>query len=261
MSKSYTAALIVIGNEILSGRTQEKNVNYLAVKLVEKGIQLIEVRVVPDDEDAIIDAVRALKDKVTYLFTTGGIGPTHDDITAQSIAKALDIPLVKNTQAYDMLEAHYGGTGFTPPRQKMAYTPRGAKLIPNPLSVAPGFISKNVYVMAGVPNIMQVMTDYVVRTIKGGDVILSKTVSCRFPESVIAEDLAAVQERYKTNVEIGSYPYFQDGHFGVNIVLRSTDRSVLVRAAMDVELLIAAVEDSALTDGSLEFASFDTDKI
>ena len=260
MAKIFTAALIVIGNEILSGRTQDKNINYIANKLVERGVELIEVRVVPDKEEAIVTAVQDLKDKVTYLLTTGGIGPTHDDITAESMAKALDIPLVNNSQAYSMLEAHYGEQGFTPARQKMARTPRGAKLIPNPISVAPGFISKNVYVMAGVPEILVTMMDYVARMIEGGDVVYSKTVPCRFPESVIADDLAAIQERFKKDVSIGSYPYFKDGNLGVSVVVRSSDEHVLVRAAMEVDLMVSSFEGAAISDSSLEFAAFDNDK-
>jgi len=261
MAKIYTAALVVIGDEILSGRTQENNTKYIASKMVENGVELVEVRVVPDIEDAIVTAVRDLKNKVDYLFTTGGIGPTHDDITADSVAKALDIPLVKNTQAYQMLADHYGEAEFTPTRQKMARTPRGAKLIPNPVSVAPGFISKNVYVMAGVPEIMRAMMDYVARTIKGGDVIHSKTIPCRFPESIIAYDLAAIQERFQDDVSIGSYPYFKEGNLGVSIVLRSSNEQVLVRVSMEVDLLVASFEGAAINDSSLEFAKYDTDKM
>ncbi len=251
----------MIGNEILSGRTQDKNINYLANTLVECGVRLVEVRIVPDIEDDIVFAVRELKDKVDYLFTTGGIGPTHDDITAQSIAKALDRDLVKNGQAYEMLEAHYGRDEFTQPRQKMAYVPRGSKLIPNPVSVAPGFICQNVYVMAGVPEIMRMMLDHVVRTLEGGDKILSRTVPSRFPESMMAEVLAEVQERYKGQVDVGSYPYFQDGHFGVNVVLRSSESKALTQAVMEVELFISALEDNVLSDHDLELAALDTDKI
>jgi len=261
MTKIYKAALIVIGDEVLSGRTQEQNIKYIATKMVENGVELNEVRIVPDIEDAIVAAVRDLKDNVDYVFTTGGIGPTHDDITAQSIAVALDIPLVKNSQAFQMLEEHYGEAEFTLARQKMAMTPLGAKLIPNPVSIAPGFISKNVYVLAGVPEIMRAMVDYVVRTLKGGDVVHSKTISCRFPESVIAHDLANIQERFEADVSIGSYPQFKDGNFGVSIVLRSSNEQVLVRVAMEVDLLVASFESAAISDSSLEFSAYDADKL
>ncbi len=247
MDKSYTAALIVIGNEILSGRTQDKNINYIANKMVDHGIALVDVRIIPDVEEDIIATVRALKDKVTYLFTTGGIGPTHDDITSENVAKALDIPLEKNEQAYEMLETFYGKDAFTPPRQKMAYLPRGAELIPNPISTAPGFISENVYVLAGVPSIMQAMIEHVVCIIEGGDVVLSKTVSSSFPETVLAEELSRIQECYKGQVEIGSYPYFKDGGSGVNIVLRSSDEAVLDRVVLEVEYLISSRNASVLT--------------
>ncbi len=242
MVKIYKAALIVIGNEILSGRTQEKNIMYVAGKLVENGVDLCEVRVVPDVEDAIVNAVRELKDSVDYLFTTGGIGPTHDDITVQSVAVALDIPLVKNLQAYQMLEDFYGENEFTPARQKMAHLPRGAELIPNPVSVAPGFVIHNVYVLAGVPEIMRAMIDHVACTIKGGDVICSNTVSCRFPESAIASDLTDIQERFKEDVSIGSYPRFKSGDFGVSIVLRSSNKIALAQATSEVESLVSSLE-------------------
>jgi molybdenum cofactor synthesis domain-containing protein len=261
MTKIYKAALIVIGDEILSGRTQEQNIKYIANKMVENGAELCEVRIVPDKEDAIVAAVRELKDKVDYLFTTGGIGPTHDDITSQSIANALDIPLVKNSEAYQILEDHYGPTGFTPARQKMAKTPRGAKLIPNPVSIAPGFISKNVYVLAGVPEIMRAMIDHVARTLKGGDVVHSKIITCRFPESVIAYDLANIQDRFEADVSIGSYPHFKDGVFGVSIVLRSSNDHVLLRASMEVDMMVSSFESAAISDNSLEFAVYDADKL
>ncbi len=260
MAKIYKAALIIIGNEILSGRTQDQNLKYFASKMVESGIEVTEVRIVPDVEEVIVEAVRDLKDKVDYLFTTGGIGPTHDDITSMSVAKALDVPLVKNSQAYQMLEEHYGKNRFTPARQKMAKTPQGAKLIPNPVSVAPGFISKNVYVMAGVPEVMRAMVDYIVRTLKGGDVVLSKTIPCRFPESIIAYDLANIQDKFQ-EVSIGSYPHFSDGAFGVSIVLRSSNEQMLIRASMEVDLMVSSFESAAINDSSLEFATYDADKL
>lgn len=241
LSKSYTAALIVIGNEILSGRTREKNINYIAIKMVERGIRLVEVRVIPDKEDVIISAVRALKDEADYLFTTGGIGPTHDDITALSIAKALGVSLVKDEQAYEILEAHYGGfKNFTEPRQKMAYVPDGSVLIPNPVSKAPGFVCENVYVLAGVPRIMQAMMEHVVLMIQGGDVVRSQTVVCPYIESVIAQGLSVIQERYEAKgVEIGSYPYFKENSFGTNIVLRSSNSAVMAQCVKEVEGLVS----------------------
>ena len=211
----YTAALLVIGNEILSGRTQDKNINWVAVKLTERGITMLEVRVVPDVEARIIDSVRALSEAYDYVFTSGGIGPTHDDITAESMAKAFDAPLEKNAEAYEILERHYGKENLTSARLKMGLIPQSATLIPNPVSGAPGFIIRNVHVMAWVPKIMQAMLDHVLATLQGGAVVLSRTVTCDLPESRIAEGLAEIQNRW-AEVDIGSYPHFQDGNFGVH---------------------------------------------
>ena len=249
MSKIYTAAIIVIGNEILSGRTKDKNINYLANKLVKRGIALLEVRVIPDVQDVIISTLHETKDKFTYVFTTGGIGPTHDDITSLSVAKAFDVPLVTNKEAYSLLEDRYGADDFTQPRRKMAHTPKGAELIPNPVSVAPGFIIDNVYVMAGVPVVMQAMVDHVIPTLKGGEPVLSNSVPSRFPESVIAEGLGDIQDKYQSSgVDIGSYPYFRDGHLGVNVVVRASDKHALVLATKEVELMISIIEEDALSE-------------
>ncbi len=242
MSKTYKAAMVVIGNEILSGRTQDKNINYVACKLVDKGIVLAEVRVIPDDEDTIIATIHDLKKSVDYIFTSGGIGPTHDDITADSVAKAFDAALETHDQAYQILLDHYGEEEFTPARQKMAKTPVGADLIPNPVSAAPGFVIENVYVMAGVPSIFQAMVDHVVIGLQGGPVIKSHNVPSRFAESTIAPGLAEIQTKFDA-VDIGSYPYFKDGELGVNVVLRSSNETLLSQAVMDVEILISALED------------------
>lgn len=235
--KQYRAALIVIGNEILSGRTQDKNINYIAVALGENGISLAEVRIVPDIEGKIIEAIRDLRDVYDYVFTTGGIGPTHDDITSESVAKAFDVPWEVHPQAYEILETHYGVDDFTSARQKMAMTPRGATLIANPVSAAPGFVIGNVYVMAGVPKIMQAMMDDIVQGLKGGAVIQSRTVSSPLPESVIAQGLGEIQGRWP-HVDIGSYPFFQNGAVGVSIVLRSVDEDVLGKAEAEVQALV-----------------------
>lgn len=236
----YTAALLVVGNEILSGRTQDKNINWIAVKLGERGITLSEVRVVPDVEARVVEAVLALSAGYDYLLTTGGIGPTHDDITAECIAKAFQAPLAQDPGAYEMLKAHYGEENLTPARLKMALVPAGATLIPNPVSGAPGFTVGNVYVMAGVPRIMQAMLDHVLATLKGGALVLSKTITCDLPESRIAEGLAAIQGRW-AEVEIGSYPHFQDGNFGVSLVLRSIHQDQLDEAAAEVQALVDQV--------------------
>jgi len=236
----YTAALLVIGNEILSGRTQDKNINWIAVKLGERGITLSEVRVVPDVEARVVEAALALSAGYDYLFTTGGIGPTHDDITAECMAKAFKSPLVQDPGAYEMLKAHYGEGNLTPARLKMALVPTGATLIPNPVSGAPGFTVGNVHVMAGVPRIMQAMLDHVLANLKGGALVLSQTITCDLPESRIAEGLAEIQSRW-AEVEIGSYPHFQDGNFGVSLVLRSIHQDQLDEAAADVQALVDQV--------------------
>ncbi len=244
MENIIKAAVIIIGNEILSGRTQDKNINHLAVKLGEQGIRLTEVRIIPDIEDRIIATIHDLKKSVNYIFTCGGIGPTHDDITAECVAKAFNVPLETNPEAYAILEKHYGAGEFTPPRQKMAKIPRGASLILNPVSSAPGFVIEDVYVMAGVPRIMQAMLDNVLVNLRGGDVVHSRTVSSPLPESRIAEALGDIQAKWP-DIEIGSYPYFKDGGFGVSVVLRGTDESKLDTAAKQVEEMIKIKDKSA----------------
>ncbi len=240
MATQKTAAMIVIGNEILSGRTQDKNINYVANALSEKGVNLREVRIVPDIEVEIIDAARAMSAKYDYVFTSGGIGPTHDDITAACIAKAFDRELETNKEAYAILEAHYGVDEFTPARQRMTKMPVGAALIPNPVSGAPGFVIENVHVMAGVPRIMQAMMDDVAANIQGGDVVHSLTVACPLMESVIAQGLGDIQDQY-TDIDIGSYPQFRDGVLSVNVVLRGTDQDKLKIVADEVQSLIDAL--------------------
>lgn len=238
----YTAALLVIGNEILSGRTEDKNINWIAKKLVEKGITFSEVRIVPDVAERIVAAVRDMSARYDYLFTTGGIGPTHDDITAGCVSQAFAVPMEENQQARAMLVAHYGGEEhLNPPRLKMAQIPVGAALIPNPVSGAPGFVIENVHVMAGVPRIMQAMLDHVLPALAGGAVVISRTITSRLAESRIAEGLAEIQNRWP-NVEIGSYPHFQAGNFGVSLVLRSTDQEALAKAEADVQALVIRLE-------------------
>lgn len=227
---TYTAAAIIIGNEILSGRTQDTNTAFMAERLTSHGVQLREVRVIPDVEETIISTVNVLRAEHDYVFTTGGIGPTHDDITAESIAKAFDVKIDVNDEAFKILEEYYGLENLTTPRAKMAQIPDGATLIPNPVSAAPGFNIGNVYVFAGVPRIMQAMMEHVLSTLKGGDPVLSCSVSCSLPESEMAEAVGALQNKYN-NIEIGSYPHFRSGVLGLSIVLRSTDKDVLRKAA------------------------------
>lgn len=233
-----TAALLIIGNEILSGRTQDANTQFIADKLTQHGVKLLEVRVIPDQKDIIIKTIHELRDSVSYLLTTGGIGPTHDDITAESIAEAMGLKLSIDPEARAMLLAHYGSEAeLTGPRLKMATIPEGAKLIRNAVSGAPGFITGNVYTMAGVPRIMQAMMDEILAMITPGPAILSNTVTCTLGESAIATGLEEIQSRHD-NVEIGSYPHYRAGVLGLSLVLRSTDAGILDGATQEVVDLI-----------------------
>ncbi len=246
--ETYTAALVIIGNEILSGRTQDTNTPWIAERLTGRGIVLSEVRVIADIEKEIIHAINELRAKFDYVFSTGGIGPTHDDITAESVAKAFGLPLERNAEAYKALEKHYGAEDVTPPRAKMAMIPRDAQLIPNPVTAAPGFCIDNVYVMAGVPRIMQAMLDHILGTIDAGKPIMSNTVACTLTESAVAEDLTALQEKY-AKVQIGSYPHYRGGVFGLSLVLRATDADALEKATIELIAIIRknGDEPSALT--------------
>lgn len=246
---TYSVALIIIGNEILSGRTQDSNTAWIAENLSAMGVVLHEVRVVRDQYEAIIQAVSELKGQVDYVFTTGGIGPTHDDITAEAMARAFGTELELNDEAFRILVRHYGEEKLvTPPRRKMAMIPKGATLINNPVSGAPGFQIENVFVMAGVPRIMQAMFDDVKNKISRGKPVLSNTVACSLAESAVAEPLSALQDKYPT-VSIGSYPHFRGGILGLSLVLRSTDDPALDTATNEVIALIASLggEPNALS--------------
>lgn len=228
--RTVTAALIIIGNEILSGRTQDANLAFLATELNEAGIQLREVRVVPDAEADIVEAVNALRARFDHVFTTGGIGPTHDDITSASIAKALDLPYGRHPEAERRLLAYYPPEKVNPARMKMAETPEGAELIDNPVSVAPGFTIANVHVLPGVPSILQAMWPGLRPRLKGGAVVMSKTITVFCPEGEIAKPLGEIQARHPT-VEIGSYPFMRQERFGTSLVLRSVDAAAIDAAA------------------------------
>jgi molybdenum cofactor synthesis domain-containing protein len=242
MSKNFTAALIIIGDEILSGRTQDTNLKYLAEKLGTKGISLREVRVVPDVESKIVGTVNEMRAAYDYLFTTGGIGPTHDDITAECVAKAFGVAYGQNAEAYDILVKHYGGAEhLNEARLKMTMMPVGAKLIYNPVSGAPGFNIENVYVMAGVPKIMQGMLDGVLAGISGGAVVYSNTVVTQLPESRVAAMLGDLQRKYP-DVGMGSYPRFQPGAVSVSLVLRGADRDLLKAATRDLIAALKAID-------------------
>jgi molybdenum cofactor synthesis domain-containing protein len=223
----WTAALVVIGDEILSGRTHDRNIAQVASWLQVQGIRLLEVRVVPDDEDAIGAAINALRGGHDYLFTTGGIGPTHDDITVDAVARALGRPVVVHPQARRILEEYYATRGgLNDARLRMARVPQGAELIPNRMSGAPGIRIGNVFLMAGVPHICAQMLDALTGTLEGGAPLISETIGCLVPESEVADLLREVEKAHP-QCQIGSYPFFRDGKVGANFVIRSTDTGEL----------------------------------
>lgn len=230
-----TAAILVIGDEILSGRTKDRNIGAIADRMNEIGIRLKEVRIVADDEREIVAAVNALRARYTYLFTTGGIGPTHDDITADSIARAFGVPIDVDPRAKAIMERAYAERGLelTPARLRMARLPEGSQLIENALSVAPGFVLGNVIVMAGVPDIMKVMLDAVTPTLRPGLLLHSETIALAVPESQVADMFAAHQAIYP-EIAMGSYPSMRDGKPATDLVLRGTDRARLDEAAREL---------------------------
>jgi len=224
--KEITAAIIIIGNEVLSGRTKDINTSTLAKWLNSLGIEVREVRIVPDDEIAIIHTVNFLRERFNYIFTTGGIGPTHDDITAESISKAFKLEYGFHKEAYSILEKYYNPGEFNDGRQKMAKMPVKAKLILNPTSGAPGFYIENVFCLPGVPSILQSMIGGLNNILVGGDPILNLTISLRTVESEIAKSISEIQNK-NSDVEIGSYPFFRAGKLGVSIVVRSSNKDKL----------------------------------
>jgi molybdenum cofactor synthesis domain-containing protein len=230
----FTAALLVIGDEILSGRTHDKNIAQVATWLNVQGIRLAEVRVVADDEAAIVEAVNTLRARNDYLFTTGGIGPTHDDITVDSVAAALGVPVEVHPQARAILEAYYAPRGgVNEARLRMARVPAGASLIENALSGAPGIKVANIFILAGVPHIAGEMLAALTGTLEGGLPMLSATVGCWVAESEVA-DLLRETERSHAGCQIGSYPFFREGRVGANFVIRSTDAGVLETCRTDL---------------------------
>jgi len=232
-----TACVLIIGNEILSGRTQDANLAFLARGLTELGIRLREARVIPDDAGVIVATVNAVRPAFDYLFTTGGIGPTHDDITAQCVADAFGVPLIVHPEAKRLLETHYPPGHLNEARLRMAMVPEGAVLLPNPISRAPGFQIGNVFVLPGVPSIMQGIFEQLKYRLVGGPKMLSRSISCHLAEGTLAKDLGELQARYP-DLEIGSYPYFRRGDFGVTLVLRGTERARLAAAVEELNALI-----------------------
>ena len=233
----WTAALCIIGDEILSGRTQDKNVAQVATWLNAQGIRLAEVRIVPDDAARIADTVNALRAAHDYLFTTGGIGPTHDDITVDAIAAAFGVPVIVHPEARRILEDYYrdrpGGMVLTEARLRMARVPEGAELIPNPTSGAPGVKIGNVYILAGVPHIAASMLEALTGKLEGGRPVVSVTIGARAPESDVA-DLLRDTEAAHPGVAIGSYPFFKDGRYGANFVVRSDDEALARETGKDL---------------------------
>jgi molybdenum cofactor synthesis domain-containing protein len=237
----WTAALAVIGDEILSGRTQDKNIAQIALWLNLQGIRLREVRVVPDVQDAIAEAVNQLRARNDYLFTTGGIGPTHDDITVDAVAKALGVEVVVHAKARAVLESYYETRGgITEARLRMARVPDGATLIENRMSGAPGIRHGNVFIMAGVPHITAMMLDALSGTLEGGAPLLSATLGCWVAESEVADLLRATEKAHE-GCQIGSYPFFREGRVGANFVVRSTDQAVLDTCVSTLKTALGAM--------------------
>ena len=231
--KEIFAGIIVIGNEILSGRTQDTNTSTLSVWLNSLGIKVQEVRTIPDLEKIIVDTVNELRKKYNYIFTTGGIGPTHDDITASSISKAFDLQYGPHKEAMILLEKYYKPGEFNEGRQKMAWMPTNANLILNPTSGAPGFNVENVFCLPGVPSILKSMLGGITHKLVGGKPLISQTINLRTVESEISKSLSSVQENNK-DVDIGSYPFFRAGRLGVAIVLRSTEKNKIDKCNLEI---------------------------
>lgn len=245
----WTAALVVIGDEILSGRTQDKNVAQIAQWLNVQGIRLVEVRVVPDRQEAIVEAVNILRARNDYLFTTGGIGPTHDDITVDAIATALGVGVVHHPKAVAVLERYYGSRGgITDARLRMARVPEGASLIENRMSGAPGIHIGNIFIMAGVPNITAGMLDSLTGTLEGGRPVVSRQIGCWVAESEIA-DVLSQAERTHAGVAIGSYPFFREGRTGANFVVRSSDPAAVDACVTDLTAALEAAGHTVFPDG------------
>lgn len=245
-----TAALILIGNELLSGRVADENMHYIANSLVDAGITLVEVRVIPDDCDLIVRTVRELKAQVNYVFTTGGIGPTHDDITAECIARAFNQSLVQDPETADVLRKYFHEKGVepNPERMRMANMPQGAQPLPHSHSPVPGFRMDNVYVLAGVPGAMRSMLDATIPGLKKGRRVHSISVRCDLQEGALAKGLAQIQRQYK-DVDIGSYPLSREYNHNVTLVARGVDRESIEKVARDIVALIAELGGAVIVDG------------
>jgi len=254
--QTVTAALLLIGNELLSGRTKDANLNYLARQLTAMGIRLVEARVVADGEAEIVEAVNALRARYDYVFTTGGIGPTHDDITCECVAKAFGLRYVVNPEAQKILEDYYDGSGrdLNEARMRMAYTPEGAELVDNPISRAPGFRVENVIVMAGIPAVMRAMFEAIAPKLESGAKTASRAVAVLMGEGDIARPLGDLQARNE-GLEIGSYPFVRKGKFGTTLVLRGVDEHAVEAAAEELKAILRDLggtpeDEPAVSDGS-----------
>jgi molybdenum cofactor synthesis domain-containing protein len=242
-----TACVLIIGNEILSGRTQDANLAYLATGLNEVGVTLREARVIPDIEATIIATVNELRAKYDYVFTTGGIGPTHDDITSECVAKAFGVKWTVHPEAHRHFLNFYRPGELNEARMRMAHTPEGAALVYNPVSRAPGFRMGNVYVFAGIPRVMQGMFDSIKGELKGGKPMLSRTIATSLAEGVLAKGLGEIQGRF-ADVDIGSYPIMRRGTFGVNLVLRARDVARLAAATEEVAAMVRSLGDTPVEE-------------
>lgn len=247
MNAEITASVIIIGNEILSGRTRDSNLSFIGKRLDTLGIHLVEACVIPDIENTIINTVNNYRVRHNFVFTTGGIGPTHDDITSMSVAKAFGLKLEQNPAAVEQLENYYEPGQINQARLRMAQIPEGAILIKNPISGAPGFQVENVFVLAGVPTIMEAMFDGITDRLVGGDPVLTTSVATNIGESMLAKGLGELQEIHP-DISIGSYPYFKRGKLGVNIVLRSTDKTAMEQLREKIKSLILSLNGKIVAE-------------
>lgn len=245
MTDDVSACVIIIGNEILSGRTQDQNLAYIGKRCDELGIRLNEARVIADDEATIVETVNQCRANFTYVFTTGGIGPTHDDISSASVGLAFARKIIRHPDAVAAMDSYYDSGQLTEARLKMADVPEGARLIDNPVSGAPGFQLENVFVLPGVPMIMQAMFEGITDRLTGGEPLLSDTVATNLGESMVAEGLGLIQDKY-ADVSIGSYPYFKKGKLGVNLVLRGTDAEKLAVVKEELQGLIRSLDGEVI---------------
>ena len=238
--KIVTACVLIIGNEILSGRTQDTNLAYIATGLNAVGVTLREARVIPDIEAVIVATVNEVRAEYDYVFTTGGIGPTHDDITSESVAKAFGVPWTLHPEAHQIFLEHYKPGELNEARLRMAHTPEGASLIRNAVSRAPGFRMGNVFVMAGIPRVMQAMFDAVKHDLKGGRPMLSRSIACHLAEGIVAKGLGEIQQRHP-DLDLGSYPFYRRGEFGTSLVIRGRDAERVAAAAEEVTALVKSL--------------------